>query len=97
MQRWMCDEIFPMKDDLWSVELKFHFITRKVVLGQLVEELIPSFIRQKPNNTMLRQQNFFLNIYEPKISKNVSNEQLCQIVLKSMHKCRSNGPDKLNL
>ena len=35
---------------------------------------------------------------------NVSNgtsipqgEQLCQIILKSMHKCRSNGPDKLNL
>ena len=27
---------------------------------------------------------------------NVSNEQLCQIILKSMHKCRSYGPDKLN-
>ena len=24
-------------------------------------------------------------------------EQLCQIILKSMQKCRSNGPDKLNL
>ena len=28
---------------------------------------------------------------------NVSNEQLSQIILKSMHKCRSYGPDKLNL
>ena len=28
---------------------------------------------------------------------NVSNEQLCQINLKSMHKCRSYGPDKPNL
>ena len=28
---------------------------------------------------------------------NVSNEQLCQIILKSMHKCRSYGFDKLNL
>ena len=27
----------------------------------------------------------------------VSNEQLCQIILKSMHKCRSYGPDRLNL
>ena len=36
-------------------------------------------------------------------STNVSNgnstpqEQLCQIILKFVHKCRSNGPDKLNL
>ena len=47
-----------------------------VVQGQLVEpvvcfsdqkareNLIHSFIRQKPNNVMLRQQTFF-NIYEP--------------------------------
>ena len=28
---------------------------------------------------------------------NVSNEQLCQIILKSMHKCRSYDPDTLNL
>ena len=28
---------------------------------------------------------------------NVSNEQLCQIILKSMHTCTSYGPDKLNL
>ena len=28
---------------------------------------------------------------------NVSNEQVCQIILKSMHKCRSYGPAKLNL
>ena len=28
---------------------------------------------------------------------NVSNEQLCQIILKSMHKCRSYGLKKLNL
>ena len=28
---------------------------------------------------------------------NVLNEQLCQIILKSMHKCRSYGADKLNL
>ena len=27
----------------------------------------------------------------------VSNEQLCQIILISMHKCRSYGPDKLNV
>ena len=31
------------------------------------------------------------------IRTNVSNEYLCQIILKSMHKCRSYGPDKLNL
>ena len=53
--------------------------TRMVVQVQLVEsaicfsdilayeELIHSFIRQKPNNIMLRQQTI-LNIYEPKIS-----------------------------
>ena len=36
--------------------------------------------------------------------KNVSNgtsppqgQQLCKIILKSMHKCTSYGPDKLNL
>ena len=28
---------------------------------------------------------------------NVSNEHACQIILKSMYKCRSYGPDKLNL
>ena len=28
---------------------------------------------------------------------NVSNKQLCQIILKSMYKCRRYGPDKLNL
>ena len=27
----------------------------------------------------------------------VSNELLCQIILKSTHKCRIYGPDKLNL
>ena len=87
------------------------------------EELIHSFIRQKPNNIMLRQQTIYFNIHDPKISINdihtsqwpfyclnfkcdldlqltlpkVSNEQMCQIILKSMHKCRSYGPDKLNL
>jgi len=29
--------------------------------------------------------------------QNVSNDTSCQIILKSMHKCRSYGPDKLNL
>ena len=28
---------------------------------------------------------------------NVSNEQLCPIILQSMHNCRNYGPDKLNL
>ena len=27
----------------------------------------------------------------------LKGEQLCQIIFKSMHKCRSNGPDKLKL
>ena len=27
----------------------------------------------------------------------LQQEQMCQIILKSMHKCRSYGPDKLNL
>ena len=80
------------------------------------KELIHSFIRQNPNNIILRQQTF-VNIHESKISiydiytsqwpfyhltlkcdldiqltwTNVSNEQLCQIILKSMRKCRSYG------
>ena len=45
-------------------------ITGMVVQGQLLEPsicLCDPFIRQKPNNIMLRQQIFF-NIYEPKLS-----------------------------
>ena len=61
---------------------------------------------------MLRQQTFF-NIYEPKISiydiylqptwtdvsygTATAQAELCQIILKFMHKCRSYGLDNLSL
>ena len=78
--------------------VKGHLVEPAVCFSHLLacEELIHSFIRQKANNIMLRQQTFF-NICEPKISiydmtillcdldlhltwTNVSNKQLCQII-----------------
>ena len=60
---------------------------------QACAELIHSFIRERPNNIMLRQETIF-TISEPKIS---IYDIYRQIILKSMHKCVSYGPDKLHL
>ena len=51
------------------IVVQVHILEPAICFSDLLvyEELIPSFIRQKPNKIMLRQQIIF-NIYAPKIS-----------------------------
>ena len=51
----------------------------------------------KPNLWPFYHRTFKCDLEFQPTRTNVSNEQLCHIIFKSMHKCRSYGLDKLNL
>ena len=60
----------------------------------------PDKLNLRPFNHMTFKCDLDLESTQTNISNGTTTpqrEQLCQIILKSMDKCRSYGPDKLNL